>query len=223
MLYSTIASKDTNEDPKTSSIFETLLMLPDELFWGVLRNACFDNSNLPDVAGQIESYDFWPHWDPTGTTNCKLVEPDLFIRFQAFDLIIEAKYGEFGGQYMQQWKNEIISYNNEYSDDEKSLYFIAIGGNADKETEAVELSKNVDVNKCTWQSLLIQVSRLREEYQGFSIISNLNSSTKRILDLVELAFNVHGVYNIRWFDELAVKTPIISSQSLLTLKTFFHE
>ena len=49
MLHSTYHSKDTNEDPKTSSVFETMFTLPDELFWGVLRAACFDNENLPIV------------------------------------------------------------------------------------------------------------------------------------------------------------------------------
>lgn len=50
MIHSTYYNKDTNEDPKTSSVFETMLMLPDELFWGVLRAACFDNGNLPVVS-----------------------------------------------------------------------------------------------------------------------------------------------------------------------------
>lgn len=30
MLQSTYPNKDTNEDSKTSSVFETMLMLPDE-------------------------------------------------------------------------------------------------------------------------------------------------------------------------------------------------
>lgn len=54
MIHSTYYNKDTYEAPKTSSVFETMFMLPDELFWGVLRAACFDNDNLPLVAGQIE-------------------------------------------------------------------------------------------------------------------------------------------------------------------------
>ena len=35
MIHSTYYQKDTYEDPKTSSVFETLLMLPDELLWEV--------------------------------------------------------------------------------------------------------------------------------------------------------------------------------------------
>lgn len=114
MIHSTYHKKNTCEDPKTSAIFETLLMLPDDLFWDLLRGDCFENENLPPVAGPIEDYKFWPHWSPINTTNTDYVEPDVFIRFQYLDIIIEAKYSERVGQYCEQWRNEIISYHNEY-------------------------------------------------------------------------------------------------------------
>lgn len=220
MLHSTYHNKDTYEDPKTSSVFETMLMLPDELFWGVLRLACFDNDNLPLVSGQIEDYEFWPHWDPTGTTNTSLVEPDVFIRFQSFDVIIEAKYNDHSGQYSQQWENEIIAYRNEYGND-KPVYFIAVGGNAEKASESVSLVKYVVVNKCTWLSLLIQNTKLRDDYEAFPLISNNQSAVIRLLNLIELAFNIHGVYNIHWFDDIKTPKPLISQDSILTLKTYF--
>ena len=220
MIHSTYHNKDTYEDPKTSSVFETMLTLPDELFWSVLSEACFDNENLPLVAGQIEDYEFWPHWDSTGTGNSTLVEPDVFIRFQALDVIIEAKYRENGGQYSQQWEKEIIAYWNEYGDD-KPVYFIAVGGNAEKATEAVSVAKDVYVNKCTWLSLLIQITKLRDEYERLPMITTDLSSVIRLLNLIELAFNVHGVYNIRWFDEIATSKPLISSDSIMTFKTYF--
>lgn len=220
MIHSTYHNKDTYEDPKTSSVFETMLMLPDELFWGVLRAACFDNDNLPLVSGQIEAYEFWPHWDPTGTTNTSLVEPDVFIRFQSFDVIIEAKYNDHSGQYSQQWENEIVAYRNEYGKD-KPVYFIAVGGNAEKATESVSLGKDVVVNKCTWLSLLIQITKLRDDYEALPLISNNQSAVIRLLNLIELAFNIHGVYNIHWFNDIKTPKPLISQDSILTLKTYF--
>lgn len=220
MLHSTYYHKDTLEDPKTSSVFETMLMLPDELFWSVLRNSCFDNGNLPLVSGQIEEFDFWPHWDSAGTTNAKLVEPDVFIRFQCFDLIIEAKDGNHSGQYSKQWEKEIIAYQNEYGSD-KPVYFMAVGGNAEKTSEKILLRKNIAVNKCTWLSVLIQVSKLRDEYEALPMIPNNLSSVLRILNLIELAFNIHGVYNIHWFDEIKTEKHLISPDSITTLKTYF--
>lgn len=198
-----------------------MLMLPDELFWGVIRRACFDNDNLPVVAGQIECYQFWPHWDHSGTINSVFVEPDIYIQFQTLDLIIEAKKdGNSNGQYYQQWEKEIRAYHNK-SINEKPVYFIAVGGNADKAAASVTVGKNVIVNKCTWLSLLIQITRLRDEYDSLSMISNSHSALIRLLNLIELAFNVHGVYNIRWFDEIATTKPLISPDSIMTFKTYF--
>lgn len=220
MIHSTYHNKSTNEDPKTSAVFETMLMLPDEVFWEVLRGACLDNSNLPPVAGGIVEYQFWPHWDPTHTTNTSFVEPDVFIRFQLFDVIIEAKYGEKSGQYAQQWKNEIIAYRNEYGNG-KPIYFMAVGGNADKASESLSLTEDVIINKCTWLSLLIQITKLRDEYRASPMIANNHSSLIRLLNLIELAFNIHGVYNIKWFDDIKASKPLISPDSILTLKTYF--
>lgn len=220
MIHSTYHNKDTYEDPKTSSVFEMMLMLPDELFWSILRSACFYNDNLPVVAGQIEDYEFWPHWDPTGTTNSTLVEPDVFIRFQSFDLIIEAKYCDRKGQYSEQWENEVIAYRNEYGIC-KPIYFMAVGGNAEKVSEIIPLAKGVVANKCTWLSLLIQVTKLRDEYDTLPMSCNSQSALIRLLNLIELAFNIHGVYNIHWFDEIKTPKPLISQESILTLKTFF--
>lgn len=221
MIHCTYHKKPPiKEDPKTSSVFETLLMLPDELVWGILRAACFDNGNLPVVSGLIEDYDFWPNWDSSGTSNPHHVEPDVFIRFQAFDVIIEAKFNDCGGQYCQQWEKESFAYRNEYGAG-KPVYFIAVGGNAEKSNEKASLDDDLIVNKCTWLSILIQVTKLKAEYGEMSIIDSHQSSVIRRLKLIELAFKIHGVYNIRWFDEIKTSKPLISPDSILTLKTYF--
>ncbi len=73
------------------------------LIWYVFPRflVCFAD-NLKKVAENIEDYQFWPHCTPTGTTNNTFVEPDVFIRFQLFNVIIEAKYGERSCQYSKQ-------------------------------------------------------------------------------------------------------------------------
>ena len=62
MLHSTYHHKETNEDPKTSAVFENLMLLPDNVFWHLLRQSCFSNDTMPIHSGQLLSYDFWPHW-----------------------------------------------------------------------------------------------------------------------------------------------------------------
>ena len=41
MLHSTYAHKYTYEDPKTSSVFENLMLLPDNVFWHILKSSLF--------------------------------------------------------------------------------------------------------------------------------------------------------------------------------------
>jgi hypothetical protein len=95
------------EDTLTSSVFDNLLLLPDNLFWNVIKKSCYQNK-LPDSINSVESYEFWPHWDPENTNKTNYVEPDMFIRFDNFDLIIEAKRWDNNQQYITQWKNEFI-------------------------------------------------------------------------------------------------------------------
>ena len=79
-----------SEDSLTSTIFGSLLHLPTDLFWQVLKRACY-GSDLEGVDENIESIEFWPHWNAKDSTNANYVEPDVFIRTQNTDVIIEAK------------------------------------------------------------------------------------------------------------------------------------
>ncbi len=83
--------KEFNEDFKTYVTIGQLRYLPADLFWNLLRASSVSPKLLPATAGRLEAFEMWPSWDPTGTGNTKRVEPDVFIRFSRFDLIIEAK------------------------------------------------------------------------------------------------------------------------------------
>ena len=88
MIHSTIYNKNTNEDPKTSTIFEHLVLLPDNIFYSVIYKSIRTFKNeIPKEAGTLESFEFWPKWNPENTINSNYVEPDVFIRFKNFDLI----------------------------------------------------------------------------------------------------------------------------------------
>src|SRR5881227_2646233 len=90
------------EDSLTCSVLPHLLHLPFELFWQILHNACFTGALPAQVGEPVSDIEFWPKWDPEGTPNNTYVEPDVFIRFPRFDLIIEAKYGDEGSQSLEQ-------------------------------------------------------------------------------------------------------------------------
>ena len=128
MIYSTLHNKNTNEDPKTSTIFESLLLLPDNIFYNIIRTSTRTFKNdLPNESGFVENFYFWPKWNPTNTKNSTYVEPDIFFRFNTFDLIVEAKYSEITGQNNEEWEREIIAYRNEFLKEKKELFLLAIG------------------------------------------------------------------------------------------------
>lgn len=225
MLHSTYAHKYTYEDPKTSSVFENLMLLPDNVFWHILKSSCFYNERMLTNSGRLLSYGFWAHWahrDNTGTGNNTYVESDLFIRFEEFDVIIEAKYGDYGGQYIKQWTQELTAYDNEYGKEKKPVIFIAVGGNMSMDIEEIKVrSRKHLIFKCNWLSLLIATNKYRSELKRISVPDMNTSATLRLLDNIILAFNINGVYNIDRFNTMATEKNIINSFSIDNLKKYF--
>src|SRR5438552_1575411 len=101
------------EDSLMAAVFSHLLHLPFTIFWHILRDACY-GTGLPAVVGEPKIIALWPKWDPQGTRNSSYVEPDLFLRFEDFDLIIEAKRWDQGMQSRNQWEDQLTAYANEY-------------------------------------------------------------------------------------------------------------
>lgn len=224
MLHSKYAHKCTKEDSKTSSVFENLMLLSDNVFWHILKSSCFYNEKMPtNSSGRLLSYEFWSHWDNTGTDNNVYVEPDLFIRFEEFDVIIEAKYEDYGGQYLKQWTQELTAYDNEYGKEKKPVIFIAVGGNMSKDKEEIKVrGRKHLIFKCNWLSLLIATNKYRSELKKISVPDMSTSATLRLLDNIVLAFNVNGVYNnIDWFNTMATEKNIINPSSIDNIKKYF--
>ena len=125
MIYSTKHNKKTNEDPKTSIVFENLMLLPDNVFWEILQTAAENKGILPEEAGLLfDDYYFWPKWNPNSTYdtgNGNYVEPDVFFRFGNIDVIVEAKYSDNHGQYREEWEREFKAYLNEFENDKKKV------------------------------------------------------------------------------------------------------
>ncbi len=209
MIHSEIRKKNTNsnqEDPKTSFFFEMLLMLPDDLFWKVIKSA----TDCAENPGRLIDYKFWPKWDVTDipeiNTNDKFVEPDIFIQFENCDVIIEAKRGE-SGQYKGQWDKELTAYY--YSQEKikrqvKKIVFIAIGGNSGKtENQANDIRKGATaycpVHKTSWIKLLHSAKSIDSD-------NNDKPQIKRLIELFEYGSNkLFHVRDFKWFDSLKNK------------------
>jgi hypothetical protein len=211
-LKDSISSSDirafkASEDSLTSSIFGVMQYLPEELLWDLLRRACNLRTGLPINTGKLTEIKFWPKWTAQDEkiTNSNYVEPDLFMRFENFDLIVEAKKNDDSNQNAQsiyQWKKEIRSYRSEFGEDKKDkLYFIALGGNETLSNTFVEVdSIRYDIYKASWQSLLNEIVKMRFSFESFPYqIPRKNQIIRLLIDL-ENAFNSHGHLCIEWFE-----------------------
>ena len=195
MIYSTQHNKNTNEDPKTSVVFENLMLLPDNVFWSVLMTAAANKEILPKHVGLLSEFQFWPKWNPSATNNSNYVEPDVFFRFNDIDVIVEAKYSDHIGQYREEWEREFRAYINEYEGDKKKVVLLAVGGNR---TYGLEPEIKVGKHKCpivkySWVSLLKAVLDL-EKSEFLEIEDDYQSSMKRIIRNVEIGFQNLGIH-----------------------------
>ena len=146
------------EDSLTSTVYDLLKYLPTETFWSILKKSLY-HQGLPRISGEIQEYVYWPKWNSDGTGNARYVEPDLFIRFEEFDLIIEAKRYNENQQRENQITAQIQSYYNEYEEDDKDLYYIQVGGllHLNEEKPKIYKEKNIAICKTNWTRLLDQI------------------------------------------------------------------
>ena len=202
MIYSTKHNKNTNEDPKTSTVFGNLMLLPDNVFWEILQTAAENKGILPEDAGLLsDNFYFWPQWNPNSTYdtgNGNYVEPDVFFRFGNIDVIVEAKYSDNHGQYREEWEREFKAYLNEFEDDKKKVVLLAVGGNRtfERESEIKIGRRKCPIVKYSWVRLLNAV--LDYEKQGLSSIDDENqSSIKRIIRNIEVGFQNIGIHKFK--------------------------
>jgi hypothetical protein len=183
----------TKEDPRTSTIFDALLHLPDRLMWEVLRNACHDRKVLPVNLGVLEHYEFWPRWDSKGTENEHHVEPDVFLRFSKADLIVEAKRFDTSSQDQTQWKRELTAYENKYGSTDRPAFLVALGGNGSNLQNQMICPQKYKriVVKCSWVNLHAVLVDKREKFI---------EGNQRVVDSLLLACNLFGFRSYQWLD-----------------------
>jgi hypothetical protein len=175
------------------------MLLPDNVFWDILKTAASNKGILPEEAGLMyDDFAFWPKWDPNSkydTGNSSFVEPDVFFRFENIDVIVEAKYSDNSGQYREEWEREFKAYLNEFEKDKKEIVLLAVGGNPTYEREPeIKIGKRkCPIVKLSWGRLLDAV--LTFEKQKISDIDNeRQSSVRRIIRNIEFGFQNIGIH-----------------------------
>ena len=173
------------EDTKTSSIIGTLSHLPADIFWEILRTAVKVDDKLPKTVSEIHEIDFWPSWRLNGDR----VEPDTFVRFKEFDLILEMKVNDSNPQKTKQWKRELGAYKEKYHEQRK-VYLIAVSGMIGEQC--------TDVFQCSWTSLLDATLSVLEREES----KNRYSHIVRILNDAVMAFRIHHEHSYRYFSSI---------------------
>lgn len=184
------------EDFKTSSSIGLLQYLPDELIWKILINCCVGLDKKEEDFGKIQEIYFWPHTDPAKTEHKNYVEPDVWIKAEKCDVVIEAKLGDVSGQKKSQWKDEIQSIKNEQKGNKKEIILIALGGNEDMQKEEVLSCK---VYRTQWTRLLNAIEKERG-------IQREKGEVCRILDDVMELLLWQGVLKMHLLETLEINT-----------------
>jgi len=194
-----------SEDSLTSMVFSRLCYLPSSIFWNLLMRACRE-PNFTLQPGKLLSYQFWPRWNAEGTVNLRYAEPDVFLRFEHFDLLVEAKKGD--GQPLQndaQQMKEMQSYYNVYAEDNKAMLFLAVGGlgyDHDKYDPLPLPGRHTPIPRlsCHWKHLHYEVFRHIQELQ-----SNRDSIAAPMIHIlwdIDMAFTLHDFFIGALFETL---------------------
>lgn len=190
-----------SEDSLTSTVFGSLFHLPIELFWQILNDACYEEK-LAHHASKILSVEFWPHWSANNSNNINFIEPDIFIRTENFDLIIEAKRFDEKQQSITQWKTEFQGYLTEYGEDKKNVILLAVGGIDNEQPETITLKdNNIRVIKCRWMRILHEVQKVESKLEKSRHILNSIDSTLMILNDIIMGFGIHGYATGNWLED----------------------
>ena len=202
------------EDEKTSIIIGTLLHLPTTLMFKIIFDAVEDNPfALRDVTEVhlLRKPEFWPHWSTENIQKKNFVEPDVFMRFSSFDLIIEAKRNDDEtSQYSDQLNNELIAYENKYGEKNKEVHLIALGGYIN-DIESINEKRRDKILTCSWYNLFCSIERKKERLQEHDEIYRILSDCKD-------AFEIFG-YATGWLYELCdLEYKPINKESIENIK-----
>lgn len=192
------------EDSLTSSVFDLLKYLPDYLFYEILKNSLF-HRKIVEVNFIIETISYWNKWDALNTTNTTYVEPDVFVRTDKFDLIIEAKRYDYHQQSEKQLRNEVIAYLNEYGSENKKIYFLQVGGiYGTDDIPDFQIyhngNKKIVILITNWSRILDAVLHSREKL--FQLNSVSNNYLIRILDDLVDVFAYHQFFSLVWLKNI---------------------
>jgi len=194
------------EDSLTASVFGTLQYLPVDIFLHILKKSLL-HDQLPSYIGGLNKVIFWENWSAEGTDNTSHIQPDVLMRFEACDVLLEAKRHDENQQSAVQMHDQITAYFTTYGEENKPLYFIQVGGlhSLSNELDNNKNGKTVPICKTNWSRLLNEVVEAQKKLSLEK--TSQSSASSRILEDVIKAFSLHQYYKLAWLGNLS-KTKI---------------
>lgn len=205
------------EDSLTSSVFGELLHLSTSTFWGILRRATYGDT-LPTVVGELLSYSFWPRWRLGEDESYGIVEPDVFLRFELLDLVIEAKRYDDRQQSSVQWEREAAAYQHEFAHEERPMILLAVGGL--HETLPWRLEDGTVVAKTRWARILNVINSVRSEISTVDAYIKESAPVRRVLTDTVDALNLHGFWQVQWLADTQYSIRNYSVARLELMETY---
>lgn len=210
------------EDSLTAAVFGHLLHLPIEMAWGVLADAC-GSLKQPTCPGEPSAVHDWPSWNAAGTRRSERVVPDLLIRFEGFDLIIEAKRWDVPMQDVEQWRAEFQAYLNEYGNDRRPAHMLALGGTHSHLPEPItatwcenhcehgeRFEAECVVHMCQWSSLLLACRRQKRHLERQAEVTSAARAQIRVIEDIIRLFTHHGFWPLSWFEDFSFASHLLS-------------
>lgn len=205
------------EDSLTATVFDLLKYLPTPVFWRILKRALLQDK-LPAQATRLRDWLFWEKWNVQNSDrnlNTRFVEPDVFLRFEDIDIIIEAKRFNEKQQSQKQFSEQVNAYFHIFGVEQRSLYYIQMGGLLGKEDQpayvwpsrvenaaiATADIRNVTVLKTNWNRLLDSVLHEANSIadSGFDNLAH----QQRLLHDIVLGFEMFQFYRLKWLKDLS--------------------
>ena len=230
MLRAILKGKASNpaiEDTLTAGVFGRLMYLNTKLIWSILSSSFLSDASLQNSPIDYENTEFWPHW--WLEKDKKTVEPDIILRFDQCDLIVEAKRWDSYMQNPHQLVREWISYHEQQLI-KKKVFLLAVGGlgNSPKETiltlqseiNKIIINEQIDIK----QPLLIGTSwrRLYEVIHLLQSTENITEYENAILNDIQETLRIHDIEyrEPKWFIDFSEQALTLCNIQQSSLKYF---
>lgn len=204
------------EDLLTSTVFERFAYLTDAVQQAMLQHWFkAHHGDIPTDSGELVNITYWPRFIHEHDIGTNQVEPDLILHFEHCNIIVEVKPPAGGDQYLWQWHKEIESFIQSDENQDKALYFLAIGRIAETNAnqwankllndERLPLLKGLASLK--WSVVTDYIVMLTSEDNGLSNLQLSKQDRRILLDILE-GLSLYGlqISPFKWSQLLANTT-----------------